>query len=99
VTLRPRIQPQAEADLDDARRWYETQERGLGVEFLRSVRACLDQIERLPRVWPVVRRDARQALVRRFPYRVIYVIREPWIDVLAVYHVRRDPRGWQQRTR
>jgi hypothetical protein len=36
-------------------------------------------------------------LVRRFPYAVIYRIDDDQTTVVAVYHSRRDPRGWQSR--
>ncbi len=98
MTLQLRVQPNAEADLRDAWQWYENLEPGLGDEFLRAVEACFERIQCLPDLFPIVHRNARQALLRRFPYRVIYVIREPWIDVIAVFHARRNPRGWQERT-
>jgi hypothetical protein len=39
----------------------------------------------------------RLALVRRFPYAVVYRIDDDQITVVAVYHMHRDPRGWQSR--
>jgi hypothetical protein len=36
--------------------------------------------------------------VRRFPYGVFYRVDSDQIAVLAVYHSKRDPRGWQVRT-
>jgi plasmid stabilization system protein ParE len=32
--------------------------------------------------------------VRRFSYGIFYVIREHRIDVLAIYHARREPRAF-----
>ncbi len=39
----------------------------------------------------------RRALVRRFPYEVLYEIEEDEIVVYAVYHCARDPKGWKRR--
>lgn len=89
ITLRPG----AEADLDDAYLWYEERLPGLGEVFLRSVDACLARIQRYPEAFPEVHSLIRRAPLSRFPYSVFYVIREDRLDVLAIYHARRDPRG------
>lgn len=41
--------------------------------------------------------DVRSAKVARFPYRVVYVVIDDDIDVLAVAHTRRRPRYWTRR--
>jgi plasmid stabilization system protein ParE len=42
------IQPEAEYDIQDAFEWYESQNPGLGSEFIRAVDACLSGIARNP---------------------------------------------------
>jgi plasmid stabilization system protein ParE len=98
VSLAIRVQPDAEIDLHDAWRWYESRTRGLGDDFLRAADACFDRIERTPEAFPVVHRQTRQALLRRFPYRVLFRIAPDRIDVIPVYHGRRDPRSWLERS-
>lgn len=61
------VRPDAEADITDAAVWYETQSPGLGSEFIRSVDACLADVARAPHRLPVIRRNMRRALLRRFP--------------------------------
>jgi plasmid stabilization system protein ParE len=95
VSLRLTLRPPAEADLDAAFRWYEERLAGLGEGFLHSVDACLARIQRHPEAYPEVQQRVRRAPLRRFPYGVFYVIREDRIDVLAVYHARRQPRALQ----
>ena len=89
------LRPRAEADLDDAYRWYEARLPGLGGAFLQSVDACFTRIQRHPEAHPEVEQRVRRAPLRRFPYGVFYVIREDRIDVLAVYHARRRPREFR----
>lgn len=91
LTLRPR----AEADLDDAFRWYEARLPGLGEAFLGSADACFARIQRHPEGYPEAHPRVRRASLRRFPYGVLYTVREDRIDVLAVYHARRRPRAFQ----
>lgn len=42
-------------------------------------------------------RQVRRALIRRFPYSVMYVVEEDVITIIACFHVKRDPKKWQNR--
>jgi plasmid stabilization system protein ParE len=77
--------------------WYERETEGLGYEFLRAVDACIASIERQRTSYPAVHQDTRRALLRRFPYGMLYLVEEHQIVVLACLHVRRDPETWQRR--
>lgn len=91
------VRPLAEADLDAAFAWYERRLVGLGSEFLRAVDACFIAIAAGPLAYPVVHRGARRALLRRFPYAVLYVVDEDRIHILACTHTSLHPRRWRQR--
>jgi len=39
----------------------------------------------------------RRALLRRFPYAVLFRIDQNAITVLACFHASRDPQQWQRR--
>jgi len=91
------INPDAEADLKEAKTWYDAQRAGLGDEFLDCVDEMFEQIRQLPKLGRQVYASLRRRLVRRFPYSIIYRIDDDQITVIAVYHGKRDPRGWQKR--
>lgn len=93
----PIFRPAAAADVEDAYRWYEAQQPGLGEEFLAAVRAILESMVANPERVPVVHRQTRRALLRRFPYGLYYRIVDDQIVVLACMHGRRNPRRWQSR--
>jgi plasmid stabilization system protein ParE len=92
------VRDAAEADITEAARWYEQRSPGLGTEFLRAVDVTLTEIVRMPKRYPVVRGEARRALLRRFPYAVFFVASPDLVSVLACMHARRDPRRWQERS-
>ena len=80
------VRPAAAADLDEAFLWYEAQREGLGEEFLNAVTRVMDALAESPRQYPVVHRDTRRALVRRFPYSVFYRVMRSDVVVVACFH-------------
>jgi plasmid stabilization system protein ParE len=91
------VRREAEAELNEAFVWYEDRVPGLGSDFLLQVDACFNTILRTPELYPVVHRNIRRAILRRFPYEVFYVIDEPRISILAIFHSKRDPKHWKDR--
>jgi plasmid stabilization system protein ParE len=92
------LRPEAEAELTEAIDWYESRGEGLGADFMRAVDAAMAAIERNPEQHQIVRGQVRRAVLRRFPYGLIYVASEHEITVLACFHGRRDPRRWFERS-
>ncbi len=92
---RPILRPAAAADVEDAWRWYEERREGLGDEFLEVVRAALESIRAHPDSAPVVYRDVRRQLLRRFPYGLFYRVIGGQVVVVACFHAKRNPRVWR----
>jgi hypothetical protein len=85
-------------ELADCIRYYDEHYFGRGQRFARSVDRTLSLIDQLPRAFPVLYEpDVRSAKVAKFPYRVVYVVLEPDIDVLAVAHAKRRAGYWRDR--
>lgn len=97
MTPRLVLRPQAEAELLDARDWYEDQRPGLGGVFATEVDRTLGGILQAPLAYPRIQMQIRRALVRRFPYAIYFRAMPDEIVVLAVVHGRRRPRRWQSR--
>jgi plasmid stabilization system protein ParE len=91
------IQPEAEADLDEAYSWYASRSRALAdaltAEFLAMSAMLAERAEAFTEVVP----GARRALLSRFPYSVIYVVEADRIEIVAVVHSHRDPEVWKRR--
>jgi len=100
MTRRLVIRAEAEADISDAALWYESQQKGLGEQFLRQVRATIDRAVANPRQYRRLRRrpEVRRVLTRRFPYRVFFILTEDAIVVFRVLHGARHDRHWKQST-
>ena len=85
------VRPEAEDDLKEAYSWYEDKRTGLGYDFLLQVDAGLNSIVRNPTIHSLEYKGTRKHLIKRFPYKIIYLVDNERIIVLAVIHGRRNP--------
>jgi len=92
VTRRVSLRAAADADLADARAWYDDQRPGLGDEFLASIAAALTRLEQNPEQFPVYYRDFRRVLVERFPYKIFFRMQADAVIVFRVMHAASDHR-------
>ena len=81
----------AKADVVAAFRWYEGEQVGLGESFRRCVEAVLGSIARRPEAHPAITDRLRRAVVRRYPYIVVYEFDDTQVVVHAVFHTSQNP--------
>lgn len=91
------FQPEAIIEFADAAEWYEERRSGLGVEFEHAVEQTLKSACDMPESFPVAESNARQAVVKGFPYSVFFEHSDEYVVVIAVFHSKRDPREWKRR--
>jgi plasmid stabilization system protein ParE len=87
----------AEADLAEAMEWYKRIRPGLEAAIALCVEETLDRILDNPEMFPGITPGVRRAIVRRFPYLVIFRVRKRRIEIEALFHPSRDPKRWQSR--
>ena len=85
------VRPEAENDLKEAFSWYEGKRQGLGYDFLLQMDAGVRFIERNPEICPPEYKGTRKHLIKRFPYKIIYLVEKESIIILAVIHGKRSP--------
>jgi plasmid stabilization system protein ParE len=88
----------ASAELIEAQAWYENESPGVGRRFRQAVDLLVERMSASPRQFPMIYKNVRRALLRRFPYAIMFVI-EPdhSLTVIACFHGSRDPAHWQKR--
>lgn len=91
----PRLLATARQDVRGAIDHYNEEEPGLGREFWGEVVACLERIQENPKAWTDLGSGVRRCLTHRFPYGVLYMLRDEKPVVVAVMHVRRHPDSWR----
>ncbi|CAB1066134.1 hypothetical protein D1BOALGB6SA_10933 [Olavius sp. associated proteobacterium Delta 1] len=91
----------AAAELYEAIVYYNIQRNGLGLEFAKEVEDTIERIKQTPEAWTTIStsKHARRCLTNRFPYGIIYQIRDNTILIVAVMHLKRRPQTWQSRIR
>lgn len=90
------LQP-ARSELMAAISYYNEQSEGLGFEFASEINRTLERIVQYPEAWPKLSKRTRRCRTNRFPYGLIYQVREDTCLIVAVMHLSRNPDTWKSR--
>jgi plasmid stabilization system protein ParE len=91
--------PKAANDLRQIRAWYSKESDLLAERFFESLDAALNQISKNPHRFMFLQEDVRRALMKRFPYKIVFTTNEAMnrVYIIAVIHNARHPRVWKRR--
>ena len=89
--------PDAKKEFMNAIRYYNDCKKGLGLEFAKEVYLTVERIKKFPNAWSKLSKNTRRCLVNRFPYGVIYSIKEDRIIILAIMQLNKKPDYWKNR--
>lgn len=84
----------ARRELIEAAQFYDSESPGLGSAFLDEVERCTQAIVDYPEAGQLVIGATRRRLVLRFPYALLYSIKQDRLRVLAVMNLKRRPLYW-----
>jgi hypothetical protein len=90
--------PLAARELEDAAAFYDGAARGLGIEFLEEMERMTETLQTYPDAGAAVDAEMRILAARRFPYTLVYRVRDREVLILAVAHHRRHPLYWAGRS-
>ncbi len=98
-----RISAPAEREYREAVEWYRERDPRVAERFAAEARRTLDLLEEFPsiggRVPRVDDRHVRRMPIPKFPYHVIFVELDEWLEVVAFAHYRREPMYFMSRIR
>ena len=89
--------PDAETELIEVARYYESRVATLGVQFLDDADRAVCRILATPQRWRIVQENVRSYLMPRFPYAIYYRDLSDCIHILAFKHYNRHPSYWRYR--
>jgi plasmid stabilization system protein ParE len=89
--------PEAQAEYDAALAWYQARSPQAASRFEAEVEHFLGLIETSPELFPSYDDDHRFAVLKRFPYSIVYQVQPGQIYIVAVAHTSRSAGYWQGR--
>ena len=87
----------AKIELSETFEWYEVQQKGLGKRFALALDLTKKRISVFPDISSEIAKGIRRAIIKGFPYGLIYSIRNEEIEIIAVAHLHREPMYWDER--
>lgn len=91
------IHESAEIEINDAADFYDLESRGLGVTFLSDIENAISHLREFPEAAPILLGQVRRIPLFKFPFFLIYSLREDEIRILAIAHQKRRPFYWLNR--
>ena len=92
-----RLHPQAAVEAETSRAWYFERSASVAASFLEELDAAIHAIRESPSRWPPIHGRYRRFVLHKFPFSVVYVARDGFIEVIAIAHHRRKPGYWSAR--
>jgi len=89
--------PEARDELRAGVPFYRGESLRLGADFAAEVRSVVQRISEMPLAGSPSEAGTRRALLRRFPYTIVYSVKSDLVEILAVMHQRRKPQYWRRR--
>lgn len=88
---------EAVADQKDAVSWYRKESPPQIPRFHQERLALLQRIRTAPQHFPFVTEKHQAALMKIFPYRIVFIHQPDRIVIIAVSHTSRNPNHWRGR--
>ncbi len=92
-----KFHPEAEIEFNNAIDYYEGTKNSLGLEFALEVYETIHRIIEFPKAWQKMTLQTRRCLTNRFPFGIIYYIKNDILIIVAVMHLNKEPSYWKNR--
>ena len=79
------------SEIEDAWLWYESANTGLGDIFLRELFFTVTLIEKYPKRFRNTVDNFHEALLKKFPYLIVYYQDADDLIINTVFHCKRHP--------
>src|SRR4051812_39445771 len=87
------LHPTAQEEINESYLFYKERSEKLADRFMSAVQKLFDTLSATPDMFPKMRDDYRQTIVKKFPFVIIYEVLEHdrTVFVSHVFHTSRDP--------
>ena len=88
--------PLAVEELNDSIDYYEDKSPGLGLEFSKEIYSTIQRILQFPKAWSKISKNCRRCITQRFPYGIIYQVKEVEILIVSIMQLNQKPKSWDK---
>ncbi|RBQ26114.1 MULTISPECIES: type II toxin-antitoxin system RelE/ParE family toxin [Arcobacteraceae] len=88
---------EAEIELNTYIDYYEECKKDLGLEFANEIYKTIQRILDFPKAWQILDIDIRRCLTNKFPFGIIYYLKNNEVIILAIMQLNRKPDYWKNR--
>ena len=85
------IKHEAREEVAESFKYYESVQRGLGLKFLDCVEITLTSISKHPELFAKKHQNFRIALIKPFPYLVIFEVNKSSVIVYQIINAKKHP--------
>jgi toxin ParE1/3/4 len=93
------LDAEARHELDEAIGFFESQRPGRGIDFLEAVYDDIALLVEYPLAGRMRRDRFRSFVMAKWPYKIIYAVKDDVVVVSAIAHHKRRPNYWRKRAR
>ena len=93
-----RLHALAKKELIDAVDWYENERKGRGAKFFVAYLKTINIVLTNPYAFSIDFDEVRKAYIPKFPYTIFYEVVGQEIFIYSVFHQKREPDVWKDRT-
>ncbi|MDP2065144.1 MAG: type II toxin-antitoxin system RelE/ParE family toxin [Burkholderiaceae bacterium] len=95
--MNARFHGEARIEFLESVAYYEAVQVGLGERFRQSIEAAVELAASLPFAGAPHRHGTRRVFPKKFPFSVVYLVKDNEIVIFAVAHFKRRPGYWKNR--
>jgi len=95
--MRVRFHPEAEREAVEHEAWYRERNEVAAQGFLLELNSAITSVGEFPDRWPEQRRGERRYVFPRYPFTLLYRVRDDHVFITAVAHQSRRPGYWRHR--
>jgi plasmid stabilization system protein ParE len=92
-----RFHPAAAQESVSAYDWYAARDPNVAEAFRDELQHAVEAVAQSPHTWPRHAQQTRRYVFPRFPFSLVYRVRDGEAEVIALAHAKRRPGYWQSR--
>lgn len=91
------LSDEAEVDFDKSYEFYNEDSPKVADTFFIRINLGFENIKQNPNSFPFAHKNLRKYVVKKFPFVIYYRIVDSVIQVIAIFHMSRNPEIWNER--